>query len=93
MLGKNRYLAAREAYRNYLHYRAILSGYDSVQKQRLIDDRLFQSIQRIRQPRNKHEGKRCFIIGNGPSLQKTDLSLLLREITFGLNRIIYYLTN
>ena len=29
--------------------------------------------------------KRCFIIGNGPSLNKTDLSLLEDEITFALN--------
>jgi hypothetical protein len=87
ILGKNRYFAAREAYRNYLHYRAILSDYGSVRKQRLIDDRWFQSILRIRQLKNKHEGKRCFIIGNGPSLKKTDLSLLKNEITFGMNRI------
>jgi hypothetical protein len=34
-----------------------------------------------------HSGKRCFIIGNGPSLRDTDLHLLRNEITFGLNRI------
>ncbi len=32
-------------------------------------------------------GKRCFIIGNGPSLKKTDLSRLKDEFTIGLNRI------
>jgi FkbM family methyltransferase len=32
-------------------------------------------------------GKRCFIIGNGPSLKKTDLSRLKNEFTVGLNRI------
>jgi hypothetical protein len=32
-------------------------------------------------------GKRCFIIGNGPSLAGMDLSPLKNEITFGLNRI------
>ena len=37
--------------------------------------------------RDQHRGKRCFIIGNGPSLRQTDLSLLKDEITFGLNRI------
>jgi len=36
---------------------------------------------------NSHKGQRCFIIGNGPSLNKMDLSLLRNEITFGLNRI------
>jgi hypothetical protein len=42
---------------------------------------------RFRQFANKHEGQRCFIIGNGPSLNRTNLSLLRNEITFGLNRI------
>ncbi|NMC59835.1 MAG: DUF115 domain-containing protein [Candidatus Methanofastidiosa archaeon] len=37
--------------------------------------------------RNLHQGKRCFIVANGPSLRNTDLSLLKNEITFGLNRI------
>jgi hypothetical protein len=36
---------------------------------------------------NKHQGRRCFIIGNGPSLRQTDLSKLKNEFTFGLNRI------
>jgi hypothetical protein len=34
-----------------------------------------------------HRGKRCFILGNGPSLRHTDLSLIKNEVTFGLNRI------
>lgn len=41
----------------------------------------------IRQFKGIHAGKRCVIIGNGPSLRKTDLSLLRDEYTFGLNRI------
>ena len=32
-------------------------------------------------------GKRCFIIGNGPSLVKCDLTLLKNEITIGSNGI------
>lgn len=35
----------------------------------------------------KHSGERCVIIGNGPSLNKTNLELLRHETTFGLNRI------
>lgn len=42
---------------------------------------------RIKKYRNKYVGKRCFIIGNGPSINKTNLSLLKNEYTFGLNRI------
>lgn len=36
---------------------------------------------------NIHEGEDCFIIGNGPSLNKMDLSLLNDYYTFGLNKI------
>lgn len=32
-------------------------------------------------------GKRCFIIGNGPSLNPKDLDLIENEISFGANRI------
>ena len=34
-----------------------------------------------------HKGKRCFIIGNGPSLKAEDLDKLKGEITFAANRI------
>lgn len=39
--------------------------------------------------KNKYKGKRCFIIGNGPSLTLDDLNLLHEkgEYTFGMNRI------
>ncbi len=37
--------------------------------------------------KNKFEGKRCFIIGNGPSLNDMDLSLLKDEYTFTVNQL------
>ncbi len=43
--------------------------------------------QRIMMYKNIHRGRRCFILANGPSLNKTDLSLLENEITIGMNRI------
>lgn len=45
------------------------------------------SLQRLGALKDVHRGKRAFIIGNGPSLRQTDLSLLRNEFTFGLNRI------
>jgi len=45
------------------------------------------SRKRLKKFWNLHEGKTCFIIGNGPSLNKMDLSLLRDQFTFGLNRI------
>lgn len=41
----------------------------------------------ITQFKDIYAGGRCVIIGNGPSLKHTDLSLLQNELTFGLNRI------
>jgi len=35
--------------------------------------------------RNCHAGKRCFVIGNGPSIKNQDLSLLHHELTFVMN--------
>ena len=43
----------------------------------------------ILQYKDKHKGKRCFICGNGPSLNASDLDRLYKagEITFGTNRV------
>src|SRR5512142_2825775 len=45
------------------------------------------SIARLGEWKDKYKGQRAFIIGNGPSLNQTDLSKLRDEFTFGLNRI------
>ena len=34
-----------------------------------------------------HKGQRCFIVGNGPSLNDEDLSLLENEYVFTVNKI------
>jgi hypothetical protein len=46
-----------------------------------------QSIQRLVALKGQYRGERCFIIGNGPSLKNTDVSILNGEFTFGMNRI------
>lgn len=46
-----------------------------------------ESIHRLAALKDAHRGQRCFIIGNGPSLKRTDLFLLRDEFTFGMNRI------
>jgi hypothetical protein len=38
--------------------------------------------------RRAHDGARCFILGNGPSLLNDDLSLLNGEIVFTLNNLV-----
>jgi hypothetical protein len=45
------------------------------------------SLRQLARYKDRHSGQRCFIIGNGPSLKKMDLTRLRQEATFGLNRI------
>jgi len=47
----------------------------------------FRHRSRLLKFRDIHRGESCFIIGNGPSLNKMDLSLLKGRHTFGLNKI------
>ncbi|MGH8611181.1 MAG: 6-hydroxymethylpterin diphosphokinase MptE-like protein, partial [Gammaproteobacteria bacterium] len=43
---------------------------------------------RLKDLRRRHKARqRCFIIGNGPSLNRTDLTKLSDEVTFGVNGI------
>jgi len=46
-----------------------------------------ESQKRIAAYQDIHLGKRCFVMGNGPSLRQTDLSRLKNEYTIGVNRI------
>ncbi len=46
-----------------------------------------ESIAHLAALKDIHRGKRCFIIGNGPSLKITDVSRLRDEYTFGMNRV------
>ena len=48
----------------------------------IINDR-----KKIKLLEKKYEGKRCFIIGNGPSLTPGDLQMLRNEFCFAANRI------
>jgi len=47
----------------------------------------WDSNRRLRAYRDRYAGKRCFIIGNGPSLKNTNMQHLQGEYTFGMNRI------
>lgn len=42
---------------------------------------------RNEQFRNIHTGERCFVIGNGPSIQNLDFSLFKNEFTFTVNQL------
>lgn len=45
------------------------------------------ALRKLSRFKDIHEGQRCFVIGNGPSLLGSDLDLLKNEITFASNRI------
>jgi len=51
------------------------------------DPRAVLSRRRLRALRDRYRGQRCFILGNGPSLNQTDLTRLRDEYTFGSNRV------
>jgi hypothetical protein len=46
-----------------------------------------QNEERLLSYKDKHVKDRCFIIGNGPSLNDIDITLLKNEFTFGVNAI------
>lgn len=52
----------------------------------LIDKNVNNKAARLQQFHGKYNGQRCFIMGNGPSLNKMDLSLLQNEYVWGSNR-------
>lgn len=47
----------------------------------------FMYANRLSRFHNLHQGQDCFIIGNGPSLNRMDLAPLRNRHTFGLNKI------
>ena len=51
------------------------------------DPLLRASLRQLELFRGRHSGETCVIIGNGPSLRRTDISLLRNVTTFGLNRV------
>lgn len=46
-----------------------------------------KELKRLINLKNIYEGKRCFVLGNGPSLKLDDLKLLKNDLTFGCNTI------
>lgn len=71
------------------YYIPLTEGKQRYEEMALIcrDSRWTTSLQRLRSYNEKHKGQRCFILGNGPSLARMDLSALKNEMTFGMNRI------
>jgi hypothetical protein len=79
-LGYIRLLWARFKFSNY--YKISFKHFPKV---KIIKQNGYRRI--LKGLRDKYKGKRCFIIGNGPSLKNMDLSFLKDEITIGSNGI------
>lgn len=56
---------------------------------------LFPEGRKLKKLKNRHEGKRCFIVGNGPSLRADDLTTIANngDISFAFNRIFHIFPN
>jgi hypothetical protein len=55
----------------------------------LLNERgkIWSTPSKIRKLKNKFKGKRCFVIGNGPSLNQVDISKISDEYSIGSNSI------
>lgn len=75
-----------------LWHPSVLRARLDVRRQARETDRLHRRWRRnyrgrLEKFRNIHRGEQCFIIGNGPSLNKMDLGRLNEHTCFGLNKI------
>lgn len=73
-----------------LGLRKLQSSYRSVFREFskwIVNSSLYKNSMPIQSLYNIHRGERCFLICNGPSLNRIDMTLLRDEITFGCNRI------
>ncbi|MBN2980614.1 6-hydroxymethylpterin diphosphokinase MptE-like protein [Cohnella algarum] len=66
----------------------LIAGVHYFEISEMHNENFFRAIYKdVSKFKNIHEGKRAFIIGNGPSLTINDLELLQNEITFASNSI------
>jgi len=52
-----------------------------------LNNKYEKYVDGIKKLKDIHKGERCFLIGTGPSLNKTDFSLIQDEVLFGVNRL------
>jgi hypothetical protein len=69
-----------------LFRRLWLMGFREFELCHLGGSRVFRLDHLLDEVRNRHQGERCFVAGNGPSLNRIDMNRLRDEITFGSNR-------
>lgn len=66
-----------------------MSFFESIKSLWGKEDSLSQSrsnLKKFKPLKNKYKGQRCFVMGNGPSLNQTPLDKLEGEVVWGVNR-------
>lgn len=80
--------AIRDTLKDNLILRVLAAPYKRYTYKKIYQEYInSEEPERIRLFKNCNEGKRCFIIGNGPSLRVEDLNKIKAEITIASNRI------
>ena len=73
---------------NYKFFKIAVSELKSLYYDFSYDYYFKKNLKDLYKLKNSQFGKRCFIIGNGPSLKKQDLTLLKDEFSFVTNHFI-----
>lgn len=74
--------------RAYIRSQSDSDLFNGLKEKLLLEETILNKSRRsLALLRDIHKGKRCFIIGNGPSLTISDLELLRNEVTFASNKI------
>lgn len=76
----------------YMGYYSFFEAYSYLGKIKYNDNTLYDRpffgfTRHLAEFKDIHKGERCFILGNGPSLNLIDISKIKDEITFGSNRV------
>lgn len=67
-------------------FRTFVNYYRGYNKFRKHNKELAEIVLRNAEFKDKHEGERCFILGNAPSIREQDLSLLENEVVMTVNQ-------
>lgn len=87
--GLDKYLSELTSLQNSIDLRK-LKNKILFERFRIKYPQFFELIKSNKKYKNIHDGERCFIMGNGPSLKTQDLSYLKDEYLFTVNHIYKY---
>ncbi len=62
-------------------------GVETSEETAFFVNMMMNSIYKLQDMKNKYAGEDCYIIGNGPSLNKTNFKLIQNKYLFGVNQL------